>query len=96
MERQQYIVCVGKLLHFELRTLCSDEHVGILSGSNIDKLMSFKWINMIEEVKKHVPVLVMLLGRCTKTPTERQNTDGVIHCKNYCVISTHCSVVAPF
>ena len=78
-ERQSYIVkCVGKVLHFELCTLCSDEYFDFLSGKDVNQFISFKWTNVMDEIKRHMPVLYQLLRKCMETPSERENTDKLI------------------
>ena len=81
-ERRQFIVgCVGKVLQFELSKLCSDSCKSILRSNkkDVDHLLkSFEWKMLLSEVKETMPVLLNLLTKCTKTPTERNNSDAVI------------------
>ena len=77
--KREYIVeCVGRILKYELRQLCSDKCSSLLRSNKPDDITNFKWINVIEEAQKCMPVLLKLLRKCTETPTERDNVTAVI------------------
>ena len=77
--RRQYIIqCVGRVLKYELRCLCSDSHSSILASNARDALMSFSWKQLMMEAKDCMPILIQLLSKCVKTPTKRENNVPVI------------------
>ena len=65
--------CVNKILKFEVKQLCSDSLTLILKSNSIEDMLSFKWLDEINEADKHLH----LLRNCTETSTITANTTAV-------------------
>lgn len=90
--RASFVVdCVGRLLKYELSRCISDSNPSVLRTSDPRCLFDFTWDTVIAEARKTMPYLLRILRQCTKTPTERTNTDAIIAI----VISILCKQLRP-
>ena len=77
--RRDYIVgCVGRIIVYELRVLCSDKYSSILTNHGAEQITNFHWDHVIDEAKEAMPVLLKLLSMSMKTRTERDNANAII------------------
>lgn len=73
--RRKYIVaCFGKIMKYEIRQLCSDNHSSILRSGHVDDITGFRWSKVIEEAETYMPVFLQVLNSCLDTPSKRDNT----------------------
>ena len=72
------VICVGRVLEYELQRFCSDSVPSILRSNNIEHIKHFQWAQIIDEAKECMPVLLCVLKKCTETPTQRENENAII------------------
>ena len=71
---------IGRLLHNEVVTMCSDQVNSVLRSKSAESLPSFSWSVLIAELKKHAPILLTVLSNCTKTPSQKDATPVIGLC----------------
>ena len=67
--------CVGKVLHFKLHKY---KYFHFLSDSDVNQLASFKCVYMMDEIKRHMPILFEPIRKSMEIPTEQENTNALI------------------
>ena len=72
------VKCVARLLKYELAKLCSNRCDSVLRSNNLDYIKKFEWSSLLVEAKQNTPHLMMVLTKCTETPTKRQNSNCII------------------
>ena len=78
--RDHMINEVAKLVTSEVKVMCSDEGALFLLGNHAQDLSSFSWSRVLAEMKKHAPILLKILQRCTEGPGRnvRENQDAIV------------------
>ena len=63
-----FAVGMGKLLKYELKTLCSRNVDSVLRSCDQSDIINFPWNEVLKEVNEHCPLLMSLLNASTATP----------------------------
>ena len=69
---------IGQLVSGEIVNLRSKKAQSVLHSQSRESLMGFKWDMMIEEMRRHAPILLEILKCCTSTKRPRANHYSVI------------------
>lgn len=71
---QKYLaVGMGRLMKYELNRLCSRQANSILRSRNRSDVINFPWVQVLEEVNEHCPLLLRFLNAITATKKIRSN-----------------------
>ena len=76
--RKWLISGFGKILRYEIKTLCSDKISSVQRSNSKDSLPQFPWRVILEEAMEHCPTLFNLLFQSTMTKKARPNQLHVI------------------
>ena len=76
--RKHVINEVGRMLHKEIVSICSDTHLSLLENKSNEAMKSFSWEKLVAEFVSKTPILISLLKWCTKTKKSRANANIAI------------------
>lgn len=78
--REHVINEVAKLVTLEVKAMCSEDGASFLRSNLAQDLTSFSWSRVVAEMKRHAPILLRILQRCTEGPGRaiRKNQDAII------------------
>lgn len=76
--RKHVVDEVGRIIHQEIMTLCSESSTSILNDKSNQILKCFTWKKLVPEFEKNTPILLTLLKWCCKTRKERPNANNFI------------------
>lgn len=65
---------IGESLRKELKQICSDDKRSIFKNKNLHAIESFKWSDLVFDLKCHAPLLYSLLYACTNKK-KKQSTE---------------------
>lgn len=65
---------IRRILHAEMKEMCSFRVGSILQNTTYEALKNFKWNTLILEMEEHSPNLLYILRACTPTTKEQQNS----------------------
>lgn len=76
--RKHILKLVGKAVHKEMKTLCSDSANSIIRCDDLQKLKKFTWQSFSSEISKFAPVLKAVLQSTNNTRTTKTNFDVIM------------------
>lgn len=74
-KRSYMCKCFGKILQYEVRSLCSDNKGCVLLRHNTDSLKTFNWDDVIRDGSTTAPTLLYFIQQCM--PFSRENNDAI-------------------
>jgi hypothetical protein len=94
--RKWLIQGIGKILHYEIKKLCSNEVSSVIQSKSNEHIHNFPWMQMFKECSLYCPTLQTLLLISTKTKTARKNQLHVISVVICMLAKFHCSNMSLF